>query len=217
MKNVMMTAVYAPADENGSEQPGVEGNEAGAVERADPKSKKRKVSERSVLDAEGKVQDSWLDAYGFGYKSLAEDFDLKVMFTDIPDAVMRGLAAFGGVTLAGNTTNTVRNNPDKPDDSTEKEALVAWVENLKAGNWTSPRGEVEAGINLLAEAYSRAMSKSGKELTVESALEKLKAADKEKRKEVRNHSAVKVELTAIMAERAKAKAAEAPEVELIEL
>lgn len=177
---------------------------------------KRKVSERNVLDAEGKVQDSWLDAWGFSYKSLAEDFELAVMFTDIPDAVMRGLAAFGGVTLAGNTTNTVRNGDNKNGVTSEKEALLAWIENLKAGNWTSPRGEVEAGLGALAEAYSRAMAKAGKEISVEDSLAKLKAADKDKRTAVRKDSRVKAELTAIIAERAKAKAAES-EGELVEL
>lgn len=206
----MMTAVYAMPEEGGADT-------AAAPAEAAKVPSKRKVSERIVLDAEGKPQESWLDAYGASYKSIAEDFEAKIMFDELPDPVARGLQAFGWLTLAGNTTNTVRNNPDKPDDASEKDALTAWIENLKAGNWTSPRGEVEAGINLLAEAYSRAMTKKGKELSVESALEKLKAADKDKRKEVRNHSGVKVELTAILAERAKAKAAEAPEEALIEL
>lgn len=207
MIKLMNELVRAPADETGSEA-------ATVTETAAPK--KRKVSERTVLDQDGKAQDEWLDAWGFGYKSLAEDFDLKVMFTDLPDPVMRGLAAFGGVTLAGNTTNTVRNDPNKADDASEKEALIAWIENLKAGNWTSPRGEVEAGLGLLAEAYSKAMAKVGKDISTEAALEKLKAADKDKRKAVRTDSRVKAELTAILAERAKAKAAET-EGELVEL
>lgn len=208
MIKLMNELVRAPADETGAT--------AGEVETAAATPKKRKVSERTVLDQDGKSQDEWLDAWGFAYKSLAEDFDLKVMFTDLPDPVMRGLAAFGGVTLAGNTTNTVRNDPNKSDDASEKEALIAWIENLKAGNWTSPRGEVEAGLNLLAEAYSKAMAKAGKDISTEAALEKLKAADKDKRKAVRTDSRVKAELTAILAERAKAKAAET-EGELVEL
>jgi hypothetical protein len=202
----MNTAVYQAPSEDGA------GDEE--IEVATPK--KKKVSERSVLNAERKPQDSWLDAYGFGYKSLAENFDLIVMFDEIPDEVMRGLAAFGGVTLAGNTTNTVRNGENKGGAASEKEALLAWVENLKAGNWTSPRGELEAGISLLAEAYSKAMSKAGKPVSVEAALEKLKAADKDKRAAVRKNSQVKAELTAIVAERARLKAAES-EGELIEL
>ena len=53
-------------------------------------------------------------------------------------------------------------------------------------------------------------------ITVEDALQKLKDADKEKRSNVRKDSRVRAELTAIIAERAKAKAAET-EGELIEL
>ena len=208
MKNFLMTAVYSPADAGSSEAPSVEA-------KAEPK--KKKVSERIVLDAEGQPQDSWLDARGFAYKSIAEAYEAIVMFDELPDPVFRGLAAFGGLTLAGNTTNTVRNDPNKPDDASEKDALIAWIENLKAGNWTSPRGEVEAGLGLLAEAYAAAMTKLGKTLSVEDALAKLKEADKDKRKAVRSHSGVKVELTAILAERAKKNAAAAPEVALIEL
>lgn len=211
MKNVMQTRVYAAEGETGSTAP-----DANDTERAAPDSKKRKVSERTVLDAERKPMDTWLDAMGFGYKSLSEDFEVQVMFDEIPDTVMRGLAAFGGVTLAGNTTNTVRNGENKGGAASEKEALTAWIENLKAGNWSSPRGEVEAGIGLLAEAYSAAMAKAGKEITVEAALEKLKAADKEKRASVRKDSRVNAELKRILAERAEAKAKET-EGELVEL
>lgn len=210
MIKTMIAAVYAPADV---------GADVAEAEAATAKTapKKQKVSERVVLDGEGKAQDSWLDAYGFSYKSLGEDFELRCMFDELPDPVARGLQAFGALTLAGNVTNTVRNGENKGGEETEKGALLAWIENLKAGNWTSPRGETEAGINLLAEAYSRAMTGLGKELTVEAALEKLKAAGKDKQKEIRGHSKVKVALTEILAERAKAKAATAPEEELIAL
>ena len=138
------------------------------------------------------------------------------MFDELADPVVRALAAFGGLTLAGNVTNTVRNGENKGGAETEKEALLAWIENLKAGNWLSAKGDMEAGIGLLAEAYTRAMVKDGKSMTVESALEKLKAADKEKRKATRANPKVKAALTAIIAERAAAKAGET-EVELVEL
>lgn len=170
------------------------------------KAKKQAVSEREVLDAAGAVQEDWIDAYGFSYKSLGEDFTLKVMFEDLGDPVIRVLAAFGGLTLAGNTTNTVRNGDNKGGAETERDALVAWLENLKAGNWTSPRGEVEAGLGSLAEAYTAAMAKEGVRLAVEDVLAKLKAADKDKRAVIRKDSRVKAELTRLIAERAKAKA-----------
>jgi hypothetical protein len=170
----------------------------------------KKVSERSVLDIVGKVQDEWVDAFGFSYKSIAENFTLAVMFEDLPDPVVRALAAFGGLTLAGNTTNTVRNPGEgKVSDSTEKDALIAWLDNLKAGNWTSPRGEVEAGVTSLAEAYVAAMALAGKILDITETTAKLKAADKEKRAAIRKDPRVKAELTRIIAERASKKATEA--------
>ena len=38
----------------------------------------------------------------------------------------------------------------------EKEALQAWLDNLKNGDWSKPTGELEAGVRLLAEGYARA-------------------------------------------------------------
>lgn len=177
---------------------------------------KKKVSERVVLNATGQAQDEWQDAGGFSYKSLSEDFELRVLFSDLPDEVVRGLAAFGGLTLAGNTTNTVRNdkNVDDSERGSEKDALVAWFENLKAGNWTSPRGEVEAELTVLAQAYSAAMAKEGVTISPEDAQAKLKAADKDKRATVRKHPQVNAELKHIMAERAAEKAKTAPAASL---
>lgn len=171
--------------------------------------KKKMVSKRVVLNAQGVEQDDWIDAYGFSYTSLAENFELAVKFDELPDEVVRALAAFGGLTLAGNTTNTVRNGDNKGAAATEKEALVAWLENLKAGNWTSPRGEVEAGLGSLAEAYVAAMAKEGATLELDATLGKLKEADKDKRKAIRTDPRVKAELTRIIAERAATKAAAA--------
>lgn len=210
IKSSMIAAVYAPADESGSAV--TDTPDTPAVAEA----KKRKVSDRVILDGDMKPQDDWADAKGFSYKSLAEDYELMVMFEELPDEIQRGLMAFGGLTLAGNVTNTVRNGENKGGAATEKEALIAWIDNLKAGNWTSPRGEVEAGLGALAEAYARAMAKIGKEITAEVALEKLKAADKDKRAAVRKDPQVKAELTQIIAERAAAKAKDQAG-ELIEL
>lgn len=188
-----------------------------AVAAAEPS--KKKVSDRFVLNAQGAVQDEWADAHGFSYKSIPENYELKVMFDDLPKEIVYGLAAFGGLTLAGNTTNTVRNDKNTPDEDkgTEKDALMAWYENLKAGNWTSPRGEVEAGLGSLAEAYSAAFAKEGVTISPADALVKLKEADKDKRAALRKHPQVKAELTRIIAERAAAKAKEAPVVPLASL
>lgn len=172
--------------------------------------KKRAVSKREVLDSARAPQDDWAGAAGFRYTSLAEDFALDVMFDELPDEIVRGLAAFGGLTLAGNVTNTVRNGERKGDGpATEAEALRAWLENLKSGNWTSPRGEVEAGVGLLAEAVVRAYSKEGKDVSLEQATAAIKAADKDKKAAIRKNPAVKLAMLEIQTERAAKKAAEA--------
>lgn len=175
-------------------------------------SKKRAVSKREILAADGSIQDDWAGAAGIRYTSLADDFALDVMFDELPEEIVRGLAAFGGLTLAGNVTNTVRNGERKGDGpSTEREALVAWLENLKSGNWTSPRGEVEAGVGLLAEAVQRAYAKEGRDVAIETITEKLKAMSKEDKAAVRKKDAVKLAILEIQTERAAKKAAAAGE------
>jgi len=171
--------------------------------------KKRAVSKREILGNDGNVQDDWAGAAGIRYTSLADDFALDIMFNELPEDIVFGLAAFGGLTLAGNVTNTVRNGERKGDGpSTEREALTAWLENLKSGNWTSPRGEVEAGVGLLAEAVQRALSKQGKAVELEVIRDKIKAMSKEDKATTRKDPAVKLAMLEIQTERAAKKAAE---------
>ena len=172
-----------------------------------PKSKA--VSKREVLNEKGELQDDWIGAGGFRYTVLDGGFELNVMWDELPVESQQALMAFGGLTLAGNTTNTVRNGENKGEAASEKDALLALIENLKAGNWTSPRGEVEAGVGLLAEAYVAAMGKTGVVLDAVDVAAKLKAADKDKRKAVRSDPRVALELKNIIASRAAAKAATA--------
>ena len=171
--------------------------------------KSKAVSKREVLNEKGELQDDWIGAGGFRYTVLDGGFELNVMWDELPVESQQALMAFGGLTLAGNTTNTVRNGENKGEATSEKDALLALIENLKAGNWTSPRGEVEAGVGLLAEAYVAAMGKTGIVLDAVDVAAKLKAADKDKRKAVRSDPRVALELKNIIASRAAAKAATA--------
>ena len=171
--------------------------------------KSKAVSKREVLNEKGELQDDWIGAGGFRYTVLDGGFELNVMWDELPIESQQALMAFGGLTLAGNTTNTVRNGENKGDAASEKDALLALIDNLKAGNWTSPRGEVEAGVGLLAEAYVAAMCKTGVVLDAVDVAAKLKAADKDKRKAVRSDPRVALELKNIIASRAAAKAAAA--------
>lgn len=164
-------------------------------------------SKRDVLNSAGAIQDEWIGAQGFAYTSLAEEFTLTVMLADLSDEVVSALATFGGLTLAGNVTNTVRNGKEKGTGTTETAALTAWLDNLKAGNWTTERGEVEASVTTLATAYARALAKQGKIVSIEDVEAKLKAADKDKRAAVRKDAKVLAELRAIASEAASAKAA----------
>lgn len=177
---------------------------------------KQKVSEREVLGADRNPQEEYIGAAGFSYKTLVDDYNLVVMWEELPEDVVYGLAAFGGLTMAGNVTNTVRNGENKSGATTEKEALIAWYENLKAGDWSKPTGELEAGLTLLAEAYVRARAEQGDTVDFEATLTKLKAADKDKRKAVRSDPQVAKAVASIQLERkaAKAKESNAPIVSL---
>lgn len=175
-------------------------------------------SKRLVLDAAGVSQDEWIGAKGFSYTVLSEKFTLAVMFEDLPEDVVSALAAFGGLTLAGNVTNTVRNGKAKGTGALESAALNEWLDNLRAGNWTTDRGEIEASMTTLATAYTRAQAKAGKVLNIAEVEAKLKAASKEIRANVRKDVKVKAELAEMAAAAAAARAlAAAPDVGIIEL
>lgn len=193
------------------------------------------VSKREYIGADRAEVDSPLEAHGFRYTVLAAAKNRNagkvsahdLMFTDfglteeevasIPEQI-RGLAAFGAGTLAGNATNTVRNGTVKADGpQTEDEALIGWWNNLREGNWTSPRGEVEAGVSQAAEAYYRALQTKGvtafadgTALSLEEVLVRYKAADKDKRKAIRADDGYKLALAQIQLERAQKRVADAP-------
>ena len=168
--------------------------------------KKSKVSHREVLGNDGKPQDEYIGASGASYEVLSEKFTAKVMFGEIPPEVVAGLAAFGWLTLAGNVTNAVRNGENRSGVASEKEALETWLENLKNGDWSKPTGEFEAGLQLLAEGYVRARADAGTPIELDDALARLKAADKDKRKLVRNDPHVAKAIAQIQLERKAARA-----------
>lgn len=185
-----------------------EAPEATASEAGKPK--KTAKSKREVLDSARAPQDEWTGAQGFRYTSLSDEFALEVMFNELPEEIVSGLAAFGALTLAGNVTNSVRNGERKGDGpATEKDALSAWLENLKAGNWTTDRGEVEAGVGLLAEAAQRAYAKKGKAIELDAITAKIKELDKAGKAALRKDPAVKLAMLEIQTERAAKKLAEA--------
>ena len=187
-----------------------------------PRAKGTKVSERIVLDESGDSQDSYLDAGGFCYHSLVDDYKAEVLFSELPQSVVNGLAAFGALTLAGNTTNTVRNGKNSRW-TTEKDALDAWVADLRAGNWTSESGEVEAGAKLLAEAVARVKSQHDGQTRGEDAIAKIeawllahdvaddqrKATSKKRRADANARTDVKAARLDIQRERLAASAAQA--------
>lgn len=180
--------------------------------------KRAAVSKRVLLDATGKETDDYIGAGGFKYESLSEPgTSVTAMFEGegaLPMATIFGLAAFGGLTLAGNVTNTIRNGEPKADGpQTEREALEAWLRELVAGNWTRPTGEVEIGIGLLAEAVARHFTaKDGKTRDADAVakiLDWLKGLDKDTRKGWKQDPGVQVHMKRIQTERAEAKAAAA--------
>lgn len=198
--------------------------------------KRAKVSERVVLDAKREEADTYINATGFSYRSLSEPgTSLEVLFRPVdPDKALDSdkvlpmesiyaLAAFGGLTLAGNVTNSIRNGEPKADGpQTEREALEAWISDLFDGNWTKATGEVEPGLGLLAAAVARTLTENdGKDRTSDEAIAKIKAwlsdVDKETRKKWRADKRVQRHSAAITAERKAAAAATSPATPLPEV
>lgn len=181
-----------------------------ATEASATEKKKTAKSKREVLSADGSAQDEWAGAAGIRYTSLSDNFPLEIMFDQLPSEIVAGLTAFGALTLAGNVTNSVRNSERKGDGpATESEALTAWLDQLRAGNWTSERGEVEAGVGLLAEASQRAYAKKGKTIELELIAEKIKGLDKAGKAALRKDPNIKLAMLEIQTERAAKKLAEA--------
>ena len=189
------------------------------------KSAKVKASERVWLDANGGETEDVNDVRGFKYTSLADKYDAVVMFdgeNKVPDHITFALAAFGGLTLAGNYTNTVRNNKQKPaQPGDEQAALESWMEMLRAGDWTKPSGEGEAGMATFAEAFARHLDetkakpdgskRAASPEGIAKVREYLTGLDKDKKKEFRNDMRVAAHIKAIQAERAAARVAAAPQ------
>ena len=71
--------------------------EAADTATATKEPSKRAVSKREILDSAGKEQDDWAGASGFRYTTLSDGFAATVMFDDLPDEIVKGLAAFGGL------------------------------------------------------------------------------------------------------------------------
>lgn len=190
--------------------------------------KGRKRSERTWLDANREEADDKMEVAGVSYQILPakdlkkgrewhEDFTLELMFDELPEAAVHALAAFGALTWLGNITNTVRNYKDgdvPPGATAQQEALTSAVEELKKGNWTSGRGDFEAGLPSLIEAYCDAIEKkTGTRPDGEEKLARLREMDKETRttkvSEIKNHPDVKAALSARKAARDAERAAAA--------
>src|SRR5687768_6211814 len=123
--------------------------------------KETKISNREFIGPDGKEVENPMEATGARYTFILDDGGS--VEAQVDDLIANGhkdivCAFFGGGlhVYAGNIANRIRNGQVKADGpQTVKEALAAWWENLMAGNWTLPRGEVVAGVGLLAEALKR--------------------------------------------------------------
>lgn len=172
-----------------------------------------KLSNRWHIDANGEEVDNPMEATGALYRYL-EESDKPTISAQVDELIETGhkdivIALFGAglYTIAGNVANRIRNGQVKDDGpQTVGEALKSWWDNLLAGNWTTPRGDVEAGVGLLAEAMLRAKNKvdggklaDGSERTLESVTAFLKTQTKDQKKAWRK--AVGEEIAEIQLER----------------
>jgi hypothetical protein len=207
-----------------------------ATEKTSRKSERVYLDGKEIaLNADGDYisgeAESPMEAVGFRYsiipsrevkdgkvREFNEEFTLDVLLSDLPEGAVNGLACFGGLVLAGNVTNTVRNakGDSAPRYATQQEALEAWITGLREGNWTTGRGEFEAGIPLLAEAYNRVYRDAkGVDLDLSETIEKLKVKTKDERSSIRKRMDITAAISTIRAEKDAARLKQAQPAEAL--
>lgn len=170
---------------------------------------RKKASDRMYLDAKGEEADSPIGCSGFSYKSVPEGWTKTFTWDDFDDPQIKGLAAFGALTLIGNQTNRVRNGQVKEGGpTTELEAVDQWLENLQQGNWVTAGGDVEAGVNLLARAFVEAYPELPVvQQGIDAVKAKLQSVSKEALKKYRADARINVAINTFKLQAAKDKAA----------
>lgn len=170
----------------------------------DSKGRKRpKVTERTWLkDREGTATKDPREARGVRIEvfGAGENAGIVEVFPEDLSAEVQNAATLFGVNIV--LTNTMGG---KAGDEAY-EAIMARLETLQNGEWSSRKGAEGPRLSLLAEAVVRAKAKQGQERTVEAVTERLRAMTPEDRKALLATPEVQVEYKRIQAERATAAA-----------
>ena len=184
--------------------------------KADDEKTRSAVSVREYLDKDGNVLEGLLGAAAARYMIKRSGWAITMKPAELPEEVQGALACFALHTLAGNVSSAARNSAEakaltpSQQDADQRATIEAWFDNLKQGNWSVGGDRTEAGLASLAEAFVRVRRKLGDEsMSVEAALEKLRASEPTTVKAIRANAKVQEALAEIQLERKRALAREA--------
>lgn len=122
---------------------------APAAADAESESKRKQVSKRDYLKADGTVADKIEESAGARYTLLdtAGNHDFDELFGD-PGKFETMCAIFGFHTKVGNVANTVLNDKDDPGTPTDAaQAIREFIAAAKAGTWAERSGGVAVRID----------------------------------------------------------------------
>lgn len=129
-------------------------------------SKRKRVSERSFIDANGAEVERIEQATGARYKLVdnGKVFDVQLGEAGAP-ATMFGV--FGAWTKIGNVANTVLNDKDEPGDAdSAAEEIEAFLANVEKGIWREVQEGSKRGPkydkDVLASVLFAVLTKAGK-------------------------------------------------------
>lgn len=148
---------------------------------SDDSSKRKQVSKRTYVGADGAEVDKIEDATGACYTLLGDEGEsFTEQFGKAGEFVTMN-AIFGFHTKAGNVANTVLNDKQNPGTMADAAAEIAdWIEKAKAGVWAERTGGVGAKIDkdALAGAVVDAVEADGGTIAYDKVRERLESDEK---------------------------------------
>lgn len=165
-----------------------------------PKAKRPAVTERTWINADGTETKDPREAKGVRIEVIGSG-PVEVFAEQMKPGVRNAAELFGYNIVLTNTMGGLRGDE-------AMEAMLARLETLEAGEWTSRKGAEGPRVSLLVEAVVAAYAKAGKTKDPEEVKLSLLEKGDEGRKAVLANPQVKAEYDRLRAEAAAERAAE---------
>lgn len=163
------------------------------------KAKREQVTDREYIGDDNQPVKDPREATGFYIKHLRTGTEIVRQVEQFSPGVIRAAALFGLVTVATNAMGGL-----SADDA--EDALLARIETLDNGEWTSRTGATGPRISMLADALVAAKAADGEEISVADATAYLKSLSDAERKDLSEVAEVKAEYSALRAKAAAERA-----------